>query len=323
MKIDPFTQEIIHEALISVVAEMRVTMLRTSFSSIIYEGQDFSCALADRRGRLAIQSKEDFPGHVGPLNLQVPLAIGKFSGDLHPGDVIISNDPYGTGTHLNDVAVICPIFWEPALLMFTCSRVHWGDVGGMTPGSISGQTRDIFQEGMRIPILKLYDEGRLNQAVYDLLFTNVRQPEDREGDLKSQLAAAKSGADRVLKLIERFGFELVTACVDRFLDSAENRMRRRIAELPKGTYFYKDYLDSDGQSDEPIPICVKVEIRDRSIEVDFEGSAPQRSGPTNASLAVTSTAVFVAMKALLDPGGPINEGSFRPLHRQGPQRQPA
>ena len=313
VKIDPFTQEIVHEALISVVAEMRVTLLRTSFSSIIYEGQDFSCALADRHGRLAVQSREDFPAHVGPLNVQVPLALRKYAGNLHPGDVIISNDPYGSGTHLNDVAVICPIFSGDELLMLACSRVHWGDVGGMTPGSVSGQTRDIFQEGVRIPILKLYERGKPNEAVHDLLFSNVRQPADREGDLKSQLAAAKAGNDRVLRLVERVGFELLATCVERLLDTAEDRMRRQIAELPNGTYLYKDYLDSDGQSSEKLPICVKIEIKDRSIEVDFEGSAPQRTGPTNASLAVTSTAVFVAMKALLDPGGHINEGAFRPF----------
>lgn len=318
VRIDPFTQEIIHEALISVVGEMRVTLLRTSFSSIIYEGQDFSCALADREGRLAVQSREDFPGHVGPLNVLVPLAVQKFAGDIHPDDVIVSNDPYGAGTHLNDVAVICPIFSGEDLLMFACSRVHWGDIGGMTPGSLSGQTRDILQEGVRIPILKLYDRGKVNQAAYDLLFNNVRQREDREGDLKSQLAAAKSGSDRVLRLVDRFGVDLIATCVTRILDNSEARMCLRIEQLRNGTYVYKDYLDSDGQSGEPIPIAVKVEIRDRSIEVDFEGAAPQRGGPTNASLAVTSTAVFVAMKTLLDPGGHINEGAFRPFTVRAP-----
>ncbi len=313
MKIDPFTQEVMHEALISIVAEMRITLLRTSFSSIIYEGQDFSCALADCHGRLAIQSKEDFPAHVGPLNIQVPQAIAKYAGRIHPGDIIIANDPFTSGTHLNDVALISPIFWRNKLVMFACSRVHWGDVGGMTPGSVSGQTRDIFQEGVRIPILKLHDRGQPNQEVYDLLFSNVRQPQDRRGDLMSQIAAAKSGTERVLKLVERFGYEKVTHCIDLILDSAEQRTRKQIAGLKKGTYFFKDYLDSDGQSDTPIPINVQVTVKDQSVEVDFAGSGPQRPGPTNASFAVTSTAVFVAMKALLDPMGHINEGAFRPF----------
>jgi N-methylhydantoinase B len=313
LKINPFTQEVIHEALISVVAEMRVTLLRTSFSSIIYEGQDFSCALADRNGRLAIQSKEDFPAHVGPLNIQVPQAIAKYAGQIHAGDIIIANDPFGSGTHLNDVALISPIFWRKKLVMFACSRVHWGDIGGMTPGSVSGQTRDIFQEGVRIPILKLYDRGRRNQEVQDLLFSNVRQPQDRQGDLMSQIAAARSGTERVMGLLDRFGYQTVIKCIDLILDSSENRTRKQIARLKKGTYYYKDYLDSDGHSDAPIPICVKVSVKSRSIEVDFDGSAPQRPGPTNASLAVTSTAVFVAMKALLDPAGHINQGAFRPF----------
>src|SRR6185295_14784471 len=175
MSIDPFTQEVIHEAMISVVAEMRVTLLRTAFSSVIYEGQDFSCALADRFGRIVCQSREDFPGHVGPLNMQVPLVVAKYADQLYPGDVVITNDPFTAGTHLNDVALICPIFSRGKLLMFACSRAHWGDIGGMTPGSVSGQSNDIFQEGVRIPILKLHERGRPNQAVYDLLFSNVRQ----------------------------------------------------------------------------------------------------------------------------------------------------
>ena len=313
MKIDPFTQEVIHEALIAVVMEMRVTLLRTAFSSVIYEGQDFSCALADRRGRLACQSREDFPAHVGPLNMQVPQAIAKYGGKIYPGDVILANDPFTSGTHLNDVALISPIFWRNRLVMFACSRAHWGDVGGMTPGSVSGQTKDIFQEGVRIPILKIHDRGKPNEAACDLLFSNVRQPRDRRGDLMSQLAAAKCGSERVLGLVDKFGHDKIVQCVEMILDRSEQRMRQQIARLPKGTYRFKDYLDSDGHSGEPIPICVKVEVKGRSVEVDFAGSAPQRPGPTNASLATTSTAVFVAMKALLDPQGHINEGAFRPF----------
>jgi N-methylhydantoinase B len=313
MKIDPFTQEVIHESLISTVAEMRVTLLRTAFSSVIYEGQDFSCALADRRGRLACQSREDFPAHVGPLNMQVPQAIAEYEGRIYPGDVILTNDPFTSGTHLNDVALISPIFWRNKLIMFACSRAHWGDVGGMTPGSVSGQTKDIFQEGVRIPILKVQDRGRPNKAVCDLLFANMRQPRDRRGDLMSQMAAAKSGTERVLRLVARFGYDEIVACIDLILDRSEQRMRQQIARLPKGTFQFKDYLDSDGHSDVPIPVCVKVAIKGRSVEVDFTGSASQRPGPTNASLATTSTAVFVAMKALLDPEGHINAGAFRPF----------
>ena len=313
MNIDPFTAEVIHEALIAVVAEMRVTLLRTAFSSVIYEGQDFSCALADRHGRLTCQSREDFPAHVGPLNMQVPQAIAKYEGQIHPGDLILANDPFTSGTHLNDVALISPIFWRNKLVMFACSRAHWGDVGGMTPGSVSGQTRDIFQEGVRIPILKIHERGRPNEAVYDLLFGNVRQPRDRRGDLMSQMAAAKCGGERVVALVDKFGYATIMKCLEQILDRSEQRMRRQIARLPRGTYRFKDYLDSDGHTSEPIPICVKVTIKGRAIEVDFEGSAKQRPGPTNASLAVSSTAVFVAMKALLDPQGHINEGAFRPF----------
>lgn len=315
---DPFTQEVIHEALISVVAEMRVTLLRTSFSSIIYEGQDFSCALADRHGRLAIQSREDFPAHVGPLNMQVPQAIAKYAGKIFPGDLILVNDPFTSGTHLNDVALISPIFWQNEIAMFACSRAHWGDVGGMTPGSLSGQTTEIFQEGIRIPILKLHNRGRPNEALYDLLFSNVRQPRDRRGDLMSQIAAAKCGTDRVLAMIERFGRDQLIGAIELILNRSEARMRQQIGRLPKGTYSFMDYLDSDGHSDQPVRVCARIKVKADSLEVDFTGSASQRPGPTNASLAVTSTAVFITMKALLDPDGHINSGAFRPFQITAP-----
>src|SRR5579862_4436396 len=222
---DPITLEVFHEALVSTVTEMRVTVLRTAFSSIIYEGQDFSCALMDSRGRLVVQSREDNPSHVGPLNIQVPAALAQFAGDLHPGDVIIANDPFMAGTHLNDVAVMVPFFVDDKLLMLSCTRAHWGDVGGMTPGSISGRTTEIFQEGVRIPIIKIYDRGKPNQALIDLIFANVRQPNDRKGDFLAQLATARTAEERLGPIVARFGVAKVEAGVRQILDRTEARMR--------------------------------------------------------------------------------------------------
>lgn len=310
---DPITLEVFHEALVSTVAEMRVTVLRSAFSSIIYEGQDFSCALMDAKGRLVVQSREDNPSHVGPLNIQVPAALRQFAGDLHPGDVIIANDPFNAGTHLNDVAVMVPFFAGDRLLLVSCTRAHWGDIGGMTPGSISGRTTEIFQEGVRIPIVKIYDRGKPNQALIDVLFANVRQPGDRRGDFMSQLATARTAEERLRPIVDRFGVDAVEAGIRQILDRTETRMRRQIGKLAKGRYLFEDYLDSDGNAPDPVRIRVSVSVCDDGVEVDLTGSSEQRGGPINASLAVTSTAVFVTLKALLDPMGHINEGAFRPI----------
>jgi N-methylhydantoinase B len=315
---DPITLEVFHEALVSTVAEMRVTVLRTAFSSIIYEGQDFSCALTDAQGRLVALSREDTPLHVGPLNLQVPAAVRKFAGELAPGDILLANDPFTAGTHLNDVLVMAPIFTGDRLRLIACIRAHWGDVGGMTPGSISGRATEIFQEGVRIPIIKIYDRGRPNDAALELLFANVRQPRDRRGDFHAQLATAKTAEDRLHAIIRRFGADAVETGVRQILDRTEARMRAQIKTLPAGEYEFEDYMDSDGNAPEPVRIRVRVAVREADLEVDFTGSSPQRHGPVNASLAVAATAVFVTLKALLDPLGHINEGAFRPVRIVAP-----
>jgi len=310
---DPITLEVFHEALVSTVAEMRVTVLRTAFSSIIYEGQDFSCALTDASGRLVALSREDSPLHVGPLNLQVPAAVQKFADSLAPGDILLANDPFTAGTHLNDVLVMSPIFGDGKLLLIACIRAHWGDIGGMVPGSISGRATEIFQEGVRIPIIRVYEGGRPNDAALELLFANVRQPRDRRGDFHAQLATTKTAEDRVHAIIQRFGVDAVENGVRQILDRTEARMRAQIKTLPAGEYPFEDYMDSDGNEPEPVRIRVRVIVRETDLEVDFTGSSPQRQGPVNASLAVASTTVFVTLKALLDPLGHINEGAFRPV----------
>lgn len=318
-ELDPVTLEVLHEALVATVGEMRVTVARTAFSSIIYEGQDFSCALLDASGRFVAQSLEDAPVHIGPLPMQVQGAIRHFDGEFAPGDVVLTNDPYASGTHLNDVAMMCPYFADGELLLIPCVRAHWGDIGGMTPGSISGRTTEIFQEGVRIPPIKIYDRGRPNRAAIDLLFANVRQPRDRRGDFHAAQAAAKTAEERLNAIVERFGSETVKHGIDAILDRTESRMRGMIARLPQGEYCFEDYLDGDGNSSEHLRVRMRVAVRGSDLDVDFTGSSPQRTGPVNASLAVTSTGVFVTLKALLDPMGHINDGAFRPVHISAPE----
>jgi N-methylhydantoinase B len=316
--LDPVTLEVFHETLVSTVAEMRVTVLRTAFSSIIYEGQDFSCALTDAQGRLVALSREDTPLHVGPLNLQVPEAVKKFKGQLNPGDILLANDPFTSGTHLNDVLMMAPFFVDGRVLMISCIRAHWGDIGGMTPGSISGRSTEIFQEGVRIPIVKVYEQGQPNQAMIELLLANVRQPRDRRGDFFAQLATTRTAEERLTNIVRRFGADRVARGIEQVLTRTENRMRAQIATLPTDDFGFEDYMDSDGNDPDPVRIRVRVAVGDGDLRVDFTGSSSQRSGPVNASLAVASTSVFVTLKALLDPTGHINAGAFRPVSITAP-----
>jgi len=315
---DFVTLEIIQEYLVSTVREMRVTMIRTAHSSIIYEGHDFSCALLNADGHLVAQS-EDSPAHILPLPWQVREAKKFFGDNINSGDVILVNDPYASGTHLNDVAMIVPHFHANELLAFIVTRAHWGDVGGMTPGSISGQATEIFQEGLRLPFIKVHEHGKPVDALLRVIFANVRVPEEREGDFHAMLACCNTAARRLNELVVRFGVKEMRSSVEVLIDRAERRMRKAIAAIPDGTYHYEDYLDSDNRTGNPVLLTVAVHVKGDNLDIDFEGSSPQVAGPTNGSLAVTAMGSFVALKALLDPEGAINHGAFRPVSVRAPE----
>ncbi|MBI1988194.1 MAG: hydantoinase B/oxoprolinase family protein [Betaproteobacteria bacterium] len=316
--IDLITLEVIQQFIIASVREMRATMIKTAHSSIIYEGLDFSCALLDADAQLLGQS-ESSPAHVIPLPSQVRQAREFFSGVLEPGDVILVNDPYTSGTHLNDVAMIVPFHVDNELTAFVATRAHWGDVGGMYPGSISGRATEIFQEGLRIPFVKVYRGGVPVPGILDLIFANVRGREDREGDFHAMLACCHTAQIRLKELIARFGVATVRAGMRMLLDRSEQRMRAAIARIAPGTYYYEDYLDSDNIGTRPVLVCVAVTVAGSELQIDFAGSSPQVRGPVNCSLAVSATGAFVALKALLDPQGHINQGAFRPVTVSAPE----
>ncbi|MBJ3777103.1 hydantoinase B/oxoprolinase family protein [Acuticoccus mangrovi] len=316
--IDLVTLEIIQEYFVSTVREMRVTMIRTAHSSIIYEGHDFSCALLDASGNLVAQS-EDSPAHILPLPWQVREARAFFGGDLHPGDVILVNDPYTSGTHMNDVAMIVPHFCGDDLLGFICTRAHWGDVGGMTPGSISGEATEFHQEGLRIPFVKVHERGKPVDALLRLIFSNVRVPDEREGDFFAMLSCCNTAATRLDQLVSRFTFPAVTAVMRGLIDRAERRMRSAITAITPGTYYYEDYMDADLRTGNPVLLRVAITVDGDTLSIDFAGSSPQLAGPTNGSLAVAAMGSFVALKALLDPEGPINHGAFVPITVAAPE----
>jgi len=315
---DPITLEVVQESFISMVREMRANLVRTAYSSVLYEARDFSCVIMDPKGQLIAQA-EDNPSHVFPIPWSVRLMFDRFGKDIHPGDIFLHNDPYTGGTHLNDVALIFPVFVEKELSFFPVIRAHWGDVGGMTPGSLSGGSKEIFQEGIRIPMLKVYQNGEPNQAVLDLLFSNMRIPYEREGDLQAIIGTCRIAEKRINELIAKYGKRIVEECAKIVLDRAEQRMRRAISAIPDRTYVYETYLDCSGDSLEPVVVKVKITVERDNLVIDFTGSSPQTKGPLNAGPAVAPTGAFIILKSFLDPDGPINHGAFRPIRFINPQ----
>ncbi len=315
---DPITLEVIQESFISIVREMRANLIRTAYSSILYEARDFSCVIMDPQGQLIAQA-EDNPSHVFPIPWSVKLMFERFGKDIHSGDIFLHNDPYTGGTHLNDVALIFPVFVEEKLTFFPVIRAHWGDVGGMTPGSLSGGSKEIFQEGIRIPILKVYESGRPNQGVLDLLFSNMRVPYEREGDFQAIIGTCRIAEKRIRELIGKYGKGLVEECVEMALLQSEKRMRKAISAILSGTYPYEAYLDCSGDSFEPVIVKTEIKLEGDHLTIDFSGSSPQTKGPLNAGPAVAPTGAFIILKSFLDPDGPINHGAFRPIHFINPE----
>jgi len=317
--IDPITLEVLREAFVSIVREMRITLVRTAYSSILYEGEDFSCVLMDGQSQIVAMSKgQDHPLHIVPISWSMRAVREKFGDDIHPGDVFLHNDPYSGGTHLNDVAMLWPLFapgahGEQEIFVFPVVRAHWGDVGGMSPGSLSGGATEIFQEGVRIPPVRIVDRGRPNDAALELIFANMRGPRERQGDFQAMLGTCRKAAERIEALAARYGTATVRSAVAELMDRAEARMRHAIRALPDGRYEYEAHLESGRERLEPLTVRARVTVAGDAIEVDLAGTSPQTAGPTNVGPAMAPTGAFTIVKSFLDPGSDVNSGAFRPL----------
>jgi len=317
--VDPITLEVVCEGLIAVVREMRASIIRASYSPVIYELDDFSCAIFNSKAEMIAQS-EDHPGHVVPMPWSVRSAMEDFAGNISPGDILIVNDPYRGGTHLNDVTLLYPVHDDGELVMLPCVRSHWADVGGMTPGSYSGLATSIFQEGLRIPPIKLYERGELNSGIMKLIESNMRLPEHRRGDLQAMIGACRIAERRLRRLFQKYGLDIVLDCVSANLDRCETRMRERISTLPDGTYVCEDYLEYYEQGVfDPVLMRLALTVDGDAIIADFAGSNAQVPGVVNSSLAVAGAGVFVALKSTLDPAGSVNAGTFRPITLKAPK----
>src|ERR1043166_8606140 len=305
--------ELIRESLVAVVNEMRANVIHSSYSSIIYEGHDFSCALVAADGRLVAQGLDDNPIHIFAVPYSTAEVLKVFGSDIGEGDIFLHNDPYTGGTHLNDVLMLYPVFHQGRLALFTATRCHWGDVGGMTPGSLSGRVREIYQEGMRIVPTRICERGRMNQAFLDLLFANMRMNHERKGDFNTMLGTSYKAAEHVQRLFRRFGGPALLDSIEQLIARAEAVMRQQIRQVPDGIYYAEGYLDSDGQGPHPLVGRLKITVDGERIITDFSGSSPQIMGPTNAGPAMAFNAVASIVKSYLDPHTPVNHGSFNPL----------
>jgi N-methylhydantoinase B len=322
---DPIKLEIFKHLFAAVAEEMGTVLRKSSYSPNIKERRDFSCALFDARGRMVAQAAH-IPVHLGSMPLSVEAAVKHFAGDLNPGDVVILNDPFRGGTHLPDITMVSPVFLPPSVsplisggnggsrrgVGFVASRAHHADVGGMTPGSMP-VAREIYQEGLIIPPVKLVRGGEMDLDILDLILANVRTPQERRGDLQAQIAANRRGAERFVDLVTRYGTGEVDEAMDQLMAYTERMTRHLLASLPDGDYTFSDTLDNDGITPDPVPITVKVSIRGEQATVDFTGSAPQQQGSINAVKAITLSAVYYVFRCLLGLDVPNNAGCLAPI----------
>jgi N-methylhydantoinase B len=318
MTFDPIRLEIYKHLFAAIAEEMGTVLRKASYSPNIKERRDFSCAVFDARGRMIAQAAH-IPVHLGSMPLSVEAAVQRFADDLHPGDVIVLNDPFRGGTHLPDITMVSPVgaMHASPLRGFVASRAHHADVGGMTPGSMP-VAREIYQEGLILPPVKLVHAGQMDDDLFALILANVRTPQERAGDLWAQIAANQRGAERLVDMVSRYGVEEVNEAEEQLLAYTERMTRALIASLPEGSYSFTDFLDDDGVRPDPVPITVTVTIKGDTARVDFTGSAPQQQGSVNAVYAITLSAVYYVFRCLLGLDVPNNAGCLAPIEVVAP-----
>uniref|UniRef100_UPI0035B276AD hydantoinase B/oxoprolinase family protein n=1 Tax=Devosia sp. TaxID=1871048 RepID=UPI0035B276AD len=306
---DPITLEIIQNSLQAAADEMFAVMRKTAMSSIIYEVLDMGTGITDAKGALA-SSGAGIPAFVGMLDKAVKVIVAKFDkpGDIEPGDVFATNDPYYGGvTHLSDIVVAMPVFVGDRIIAWTANIAHNSDVGGMAPGSLSGNATEIFQEGLRLPAIKIIARGEPIRSVMEIIKVNSRMPDVLEGDVWAAIASVRIGGRRLVELAEKYGVETFETAMASFLDFGEEVTRRALANLPKGTFELTEEQD-DGQF-----FNVKVTISDEAFVVDLRDNPDQARNPVNTSRDGVMVAAQLIVKSLTDPYSAANEGSFRPI----------
>ena len=313
------TLEIIAGKLHSTTEEMAVIVRRTSMCPIVYEVLDYACGICDANCDLVAQS-HGITLFTGTFKRSVEAIVEKFGDGIQPGDVYLINDPFdGGGSHLNDVAAVRPIFIDSSLFAFAIVIAHWTEVGGMVPGSLSPESTEIHQEGLRFTGVRVYQGDRRNDDVFDIIAANVRLPTMTLGDLNAEVAAVRLADGRLQETCERYGAKAVRASFEQTLSTSERMSREAIRALPDGVYEAEDAIDGTGLSDDPLPVRVRITIEGDEIVFDFTGSSPQQPGPGNCTMGSLLSSVKTVFKALVAPHAPSNEGWFRPLRIVAPE----
>ena len=324
MRADPTELEIFKSLFHSVAEEMGAALRRSGFSPNIKERRDYSCAVFDGAGR-AVAMGDHMPVHLGSMPASVAAAIAAFQKDagLGPGDVAVLNDPFAGGTHLPDLTMVAPVFVKTGRgktkepLFYVANRAHHSDIGGAQPASM-GLSEEIYQEGLRIPPVRLYRQGKMDRDVLALILANVRTPHEREGDLTAQIAACRLGDRRLRELAEKYGVRRTRFYLDALQNYSARLMRQTLREIPDGVYQAEDFLDNDGYSNDPLPLRVAIRIRGEQARVDFTGTAAACRGSMNAVMAITQSAVFYVFRCLLGEDVPACAGLMDPIEVSAP-----
>jgi len=318
MASDPVRLELVKNAIGSVVDEMVLTVIRIAYSSIMKDTMDLSSAFCDRKGRLIAQGLS-VALHLGSIPDAMDAVLAKYGDSLQGGDIVVLNDPYQGGMHLPDIFMFKPIFIGAHLLGYAVLVAHHNDMGGRVPGSSAADSTEIFQEGLRIPILKLYERGVANQTLLDMIAINVRIPDVVLGDLQAQAAACRIAERGMEELAARWGVANLELYFDELLDYSEREARRTIRSIPPGVYRFTDHLDDDGVNmGHPVKIVVAVHVEGDELTVDLEGTAPQVRGAINSTLSFVKSSVYFSVRSIMDSDAPNNAGFFRPIHVKAP-----
>ncbi|MFO1079034.1 MAG: hydantoinase B/oxoprolinase family protein [Reyranellaceae bacterium] len=321
--LDPVTLTVIQNGLIQVCNEMDLAFVRSAFSPVISEGMDRSDGIYDAAdGSLIAQGELGLPVFVGTMQFSTRAVIDRvkshYAGRVDPGDVFIVNDPYLGGTHLMDVRFVKPFFYKGELFAWLANTGHWPDVGGMVPGGFSASATEVEQEGLRLPPVKFWKKGEMDQEILSIILSNIRIPDQRIGDIKAQAAALSIGEARLTALIDRYGAAVVRQAIAEMRHRAERQMRAKIAAIPDGVYEGSAEVDSDGVVDRPLTIRMKITKAGDDLTFDMTGSSPPCRGPMNSVIATTKSAIYLAVKHVF-PEVPINAGTFEPLHIVEPE----
>jgi N-methylhydantoinase B len=307
--LDPIRLEIIANGLRSIADECFVALMRSSYSTNIKERKDHSIAIMDKNGRLVVQAALTLPIHIASMGGLMKCVLEKYGEDIHEGDIFIANDPHTAGgTHLPDINYAMPIFIEGEMVAFVCNIAHHADIGGMVPGSMAGGMSEIYQEGLRIPVIRLFDKGVLQTDIMDILMLNVRVPEERRGDHNAQIASCRLGVRRFMEVVDVHSLPSVLSAFDEIISRTAMRMRAAITEIPDGVYTFNDFMDADGINTYDIPICLTLTVKGDRIYLDFDGTSQQVKGNINTTMNAVQASVNYALIAALDSEMPSNQG---------------